>query len=361
MSIFQRARAFATCHERPLSVLSMAVGFFLDNTLLWRADLSPAILLLYSYLAASGIFILAMHLAEEGVWRGKSAALLRPWLPIALQFVSGATFSAFFVFYSRSTSILFIWPFLAMLLAIFAGMEIFHTYHDRLAFQNVVYFLALFLFSIYAVPLAVGRIGADVFLLSGAVAVLAFSVFLALLVVTGRRRFAVNAKKIFIGAGGVLILMNTFYFTHLLPPLPLSLRDIGVYHSIVKTNDGYAVSGEEESWLSAFLGRSIAHILPGEPAYVFSSVFTPVAIKTDIVHRWERWDTLQNKWILNNVVEFPVLGGRDGGYRGFSEISSIPAGLWRVSVETPDGRLIGRVEFTVDYVSEEPPLVNQVL
>lgn len=361
MNAFQKVQRFIVRYERHLSVLSMVGGFILDNLALERADLPFETYLLYSYLALSGVFILAIHLAEEGVWKGKLASYSRPWLPLALQFISGSMFSAFLVFYSRSASLLSSWPFLAVLFAVFAGTEIFKRYQDRLAFQSAILFFGIFSFAIYSVPLWMGRIGSDVFLLSGAAALAVFSIFFALLFATGPRRLKAATKKILASVLGVLAVVNIFYFTHLLPPLPLALRDIGVYHSVTRIGGGYAVQGEEESWLSAFLGESDVRIRPGEPVYVFSSVFTPVAVKTNIVHRWERFDTIQNRWVLNSIIAFPASGGRDGGYRGYSEVGSIPPGQWRVSVETPDGRLIGRVAFTVSYVSAEPALTESVL
>ena len=41
------------------------------------------------------------------------------------------------------------------------------------------------------------------------------------------------------------------------------------------------------------------------------------------------------------------MGGRDGGYRGYSVKGNPQAGDWRVDIETIDGRLVGRIRFTV--------------
>ena len=45
-----------------------------------------------------------------------------------------------------------------------------------------------------------------------------------------------------------------------------------------------------------------------------------------------------------------AIGGRDGGYRGYSIKNDVTAGKWRVNVKTGDGKLIGRVGFTVEDV-----------
>jgi hypothetical protein len=42
-----------------------------------------------------------------------------------------------------------------------------------------------------------------------------------------------------------------------------------------------------------------------------------------------------------------VTGGRVGGYRGNATKGNYTAGDWRISVETTDGREIGRLPFSI--------------
>jgi len=46
-------------------------------------------------------------------------------------------------------------------------------------------------------------------------------------------------------------------------------------------------------------------------------------------------------------VKFPIVGGREGGYRAYSVKSQPASGRWRVDIETAEGQLIGRVPFSV--------------
>ncbi|MNT64341.1 hypothetical protein D3C72_2022330 [compost metagenome] len=50
-----------------------------------------------------------------------------------------------------------------------------------------------------------------------------------------------------------------------------------------------------------------------------------------------------------------ITGGRKNGYRGFSTKANYTAGEWRISVETTDGREIGRIYFEVIKVAEPNP------
>lgn len=361
MTTWAHIREFVIRYERHFSVAAMVGGFIADNLGLHRADLPFDTGLLYFYIASAGLLILTVHLIEEGIWRRRWTVSARPWLLLALQVIFGSTMSAFLVFYSHEASFSASWPVLLVLFAIFAGTEIFKHYQDRLGYQYALYFFSVFSFAVYTVPVFVGTIGTGIFLLAGALATAAFVFFALLLYATGRQRFRKAAPRVFASAAFVLILMNVLYFTHLLPPLPLALKNIGIFHSIEHTTAGYVTEGEPPSLFEELFGLDTVHIRAGETVFVGSSVFTPLALKTNIVHRWERWDTTKNAWVTNTIITFPIIGGNDGGYRGYSDIPGIPAGEWRVSVETPDGAVIGRVTFMVVYVSAEPPLVQGVL
>jgi len=49
-------------------------------------------------------------------------------------------------------------------------------------------------------------------------------------------------------------------------------------------------------------------------------------------------------------------GGVDRGYRTFSLLENVTAGKWRVNVKTPEGQIIGRMDFNVTIVSSTPAL-----
>ena len=80
---------------------------------------------------------------------------------------------------------------------------------------------------------------------------------------------------------------------------------------------------------------------------VYSAVFAPIQLKTNVVHKWRHYDETARTWRTKSTVRFPIVGGREGGYRGYSIKSSRRSGRWRVDIETPDGLLIGRVPFSV--------------
>jgi hypothetical protein len=116
------------------------------------------------------------------------------------------------------------------------------------------------------------------------------------------------------------MVFSGLYFLNIIPPVPLSLRDIGMYHSIEKVTDGdYKASFEKPAWYEFPRGtKKTLTLTRGNSAYCFSSVFAPVRLETGINHVWEYYDERAGEWLSSSVISFPIMGGRDNGYRGYS-------------------------------------------
>ncbi|HUY05234.1 MAG TPA: DUF2914 domain-containing protein [Candidatus Paceibacterota bacterium] len=342
-------------YERHLSALAMIAGFISDNLLFKRVDLIQTQVLFAVYTAACFIAIPLLHALQTRASRGAPAPRWRVVLPFVAQFALGGFWSGFVIFYGRSADLGASWPFILFLFAILVANEYFHHYHDRLVFTSVLFFFALYSYAIFEVPLFTGTIGTGTFLLSGLVAVGVFALFTVLLRVVARERFLMDVWRIRAGALVVLALMNLFYFTNVLPPLPLSAPAAGIYHAVWRVPGAYLALSESEPWPVRYFGLSpTLHVALGESLSAYSSVFAPTALTTTIVHRWEWYDPAAKQWVEKAVIAYPIAGGRDGGYRGYSTVLMSAAGQWRVDIETIDGRLISRLPFTVEQVAVAP-------
>ncbi|MEK7090037.1 MAG: DUF2914 domain-containing protein, partial [Patescibacteria group bacterium] len=271
-------------------------------------------------------------------------------------------FSGFFVFYSRSASLSASWPFLAFLLLLLIGNEFFRSRYSRFTFQISIFYIALFSYSIFIVPIITGKIGADIFIASGLVSLTAIVLILltikAILPIQARQNWTLLLMTI----PAIYITFNLLYFTNIIPPIPLSLKEIGVYHSVVKTADGnYAVRYEPQP-LGTFLDFPSSKInrYGDEPIYVFASVFAPTKINTEIFHRWEYFDKAKDEWVTVSRLSYSITGGRDGGYRGWTRKQNASPGKWRVSVETERGQIIGRIKFKVVDVDTPPKILTKI-
>jgi hypothetical protein len=158
---------------------------------------------------------------------------------------------------------------------------------------------------------------------------------------------------------GITALVNAFYFAKILPPLPLVLSDAGIYHSIQRAGRDYQVTTEDEPprWRALFGTFAVEHIQPNDKLYLYSAIFAPFRLSTNIVHRWEWRDPKNGNWVPQQTVRFTIHGGREDGYRAYSSKSAPRPGQWRVNIATVDGRAIGRVRFSVE-TQAVPPAVS---
>ena len=86
----------------------------------------------------------------------------------------------------------------------------------------------------------------------------------------------------------------------------------------------------------------------------------PTSLSAPIFHTWERYDSQAGKWLTMSRISFPINGGRDEGYRGFT-VSKVSPGKWRCDVETSSGALIGRISFNVVESPSTPILSTKDL
>lgn len=350
-------------YERYISPLSLVAGFLMDNLiLLRRVDLwtSNALLLFYLFLAAFGIVLL--NGVEAGRFKNEWLLKFAPILPVVEQFAFGGLFSGFVSLYSRSAAFYGTWLFVALLACLLIGNERFRKMYLRFSFQIAVYFTALYLFLIFFLPVVFHTLGDLLFLMSGIIAVGGAA---ALLLILSHVTPDVEKKERTRSARSIAIIwivVTTLYFTNLIPPLPLALKDAGVYHSVTRLSDGtYGLVGEPRTWYQSFFPfPATFHKKPGETVYVFTAVFAPSGLSTPITYLWQHYDESTHNWENKSTFNLTINGGRDGGYRGYSLKSNPAEGRWRVSVLTQNGLVIGRISFDVVESTSSPALVAAV-
>lgn len=361
-TMLQELFQWVKVRERHLSALAMLAGFITDSFFFERVDLWQTHAVFLLYIAVCFVSIPLLHWIEVRASRGMRAPRWRTLLPLATQFALGGLWSGFVIFYGRSAVLGSSWLFLLFLILIFLGSEYFHEYHSRLVFTSTLFFFALYSYAIFAVPVYTGSVGTLTFLESGVAAIAVFALFTVLLRVLAQERFLSDIRHIRIGAAIVFIVMNVFYFTNILPPLPLSTSAAGIYQSVWRVPGAYMATREGDSWLVRYLGFSpTLHVMPGSSVSAYSAVFAPTKVVTTVVHRWRWQDPDSKEWVLKSTIPYQIVGGRDGGYRGYSTVPLSASGRWRVDVETADGRLIARLPFKVEHVASAPLLETVLL
>jgi hypothetical protein len=349
------AVGWVRAHERHLSALFMAGGFVFDNFAFGRIDHPATQAVFIVYLLMAGIAIAAQHGLESRPEERRPSPRVRNILMFVTQFALGALLSGFCVFYIRSASLFASWPFLIFMAGVFIGQEAFRHYHSRLVFTVLLLFLSVYSYAIMLVPMVTGRIGQIPFLLSGAVALLIFIPYMRALARLGHERYRGARLQIAAGMAVIGLLINAFYFLKVFPPLPLVLTDTGVYHSVRKVGADYHVQAEDEpaAWRALFGTNPVLHIQPRGRLFVYSPVFAPQGLETQVVHDWQ-WLDARGAWVSLSRTVMALSGGREGGYRLYSYKTALRPGQWRVNILSADDRTIGRVRFAVETQAVPP-------
>jgi len=337
-------------NERRLSAGALFAGFLFDAITLQRIDLLYENMVFIIHLSVVGISIFLIHFLEPKSFNWNLAERVKTLLPVLVQFSFGALFSGFFIFYSRSASIIDSWPFVLVLLVLLVGNETFRERYKRLPFQVGIYFIAIFSYLIFLIPVLINKISAWVFVLSGFLSVLVTLLFLYTLSKLIPEKIRDNKRALTKAVLGIFISINILYFTNLIPPIPLALKVGEVSNRIERVDGKYRLYTVNKPLYKFLDFRNPITIQRGKPIYFFSSVFAPADLNTGIVHVWQYFDKGKGEWVTESKIAFSISGGREEGYRGYTIKENIREGKWRVSVENNRGQVLGRTSFKVKLV-----------
>jgi hypothetical protein len=343
--------------ERPISSISLFGGFAFDIITLKRVDFFWENIWIVAHLVIVGLCIILINLQSPEEMDEKDVTRAHFWYINILQFFFGGLLSTYLVFYFRSATLAVTWPFLFMLAIAFIANERLKKHYARISFQIGLFYLSILSFAVFIVPVFLGEVSTRVFIISGFLSLVTLWLFLRLMGFFTLERFRKSRYGLVMMVSLIFVGTNVLYFFRLIPPIPLSLKDAGVYHLIAPNGEGdYVAEAEDKSWTSYFALHDTIHIVSGSPVYVYSAVFSPGSFHFDVVHQWQYFDVNRYQWVDADRTELPVVGGREGGYRTFSVKEQIAPGQWRVNIETVAGHVIGRLRFDVEEVSAMPKI-----
>lgn len=359
---YRLARRFVHRNEHVVPPLLFFGGVTWDTLTLQHVGALADNLILGLYVAALGGFVVLAILDRSGRPLPDPLKKLGTWAPSAIQFLAGGLFSAYVIYTTRSASFSSDSLFLLVLVAVLVANEIIWSRNWSPHILIGVYFLAVFCYFIFLLPALVGSMGFGIFLVSGFISVeLVFGLVLYL-----DTREVFESTRSFAGALGIifglLALVVFFYANHWIPPVPLALRDGGVYHDVQRENQAFVLKYENPPWYRPWTDdESPFYYAPGDTVYCFAAVFAPTAIETDIYHRWQYYDPRRAQWVETDRIGYELVGGRRNGYRGVTYKTHVRPGEWRVTVETADRRPIGRIRFDIapSDTTREPTYVTR--
>ncbi len=325
-------------------------GFLTDILLLNRIDdvFDNAVLLFHATVATVSLVSLYASLAERFGERW-SPRILR-LASIMMQYSFGGLFSGMLIFYGRSGDIAASWPFLLCIAAAIAGNELIHDRGRRLVFNILAYFVGLFSYIVLVVPVFTGYMGPFVFLLSGCGALAIVYVLVGVLRKIIPRYMYLHTRQLVFVVTGTFVVLNGLYFMNIIPPIPLSLKELTIAHSVIRypQTGQYELKVEPIPWWNVYeKWRPTIHPSTGSVA-CYSSVFAPTKIKTEIFHQWDYYDDSTGDWVERFRISYPITGEASDGYRGYTTSQNFTNGLWRCSVKSARGQLLGHKTFVVE-------------
>jgi len=357
-SHFQRIKAWYLKYERWLMPVTLAVGFVADYVTFVNIQINTALVILFVYWVICALAITFVYTFDAGKMPEKYR-FLRLFAPLLIQFTFGGLLSNSFIFYWFSGSIWVSWPFVLAFVILMVSNDALRRHFLKPTVQLSVFYFATFSIFSVTLPFVFNSLNPWLFVLSGGTATLLIALFILALKLIAKNE-TVQIKNIVIAISVILAITNFFYFTNLIPPVPLAMREMGIYHSVIRSGSKYILTGEPESFWQKLIPGQTVHLTSGERTYVFSSIFAPKHLNTSIVHEWQYYDEGQSKWIIKEKLSFNLFGGRREGFRGYSLKTNLPLGNWRVFVKTPRGQTLGRIKFEVKRAETPMKLIEEV-
>jgi hypothetical protein len=287
----------------------------------------------------------------------------RKWLsdvsgPI-VHFMLGTLLNAYALFYFKSASgwsaALFVVVIAALLLV--NELPMFRRLGPVVLYA--LYSFCLTSYFAYLYPVLLGRMRWWMFLLAIATSMIP-------LLLLSRLHFRVTAsrwrvlRQALLPSFGAQALLVVLFLLGLLPPVPLSLLEIGIYHDVARDPSGsYLLSRQPTPWWKPWTrDDSDFQARTGDRVYCFFRVFAPARFEDQVRVRWSYRESGRG-WLPSDAVPIVVRGGRERGYAGYTYKQNWRPGEWRVAVETGDGREIGRHAFSVR--DDPDPLTDRAM
>jgi hypothetical protein len=357
-SSFHRLKLYYENHEHAFDIAAFVGGFLFDIAMLDRIDAWSTIVQQAVYLVLIGVILLQMFFAE-----GKAAPqldgmpVLKRWYyeyrTALVHFLLGTLLNLYTLFFFKSASLFVSFAFMIVLVLLMVANDSKRLKALGLSFKFALFSLCLLSFCASVVPVFVGSIGLFVFLLSMLAGCLPLAVINRRIHIHAPERVQQARRQILTPFGLVLIGFLSLYVFRLIPPVPLSIPFIGVYHNVERSDDTFRLSNERPFWEIWHHGDQNFRAQPGDRIFVYFRIFSPTRFSDQVLMRWFLKDNAGN-WKLQDSIPIKILGGREQGFRGYGMKSNYQPGDWKLQVETTDEREIGRIYFEVSAVPPAP-------
>lgn len=356
-SIYQRLQS-----NPYVPVLFFIGGFIFDILLLDRIDGLLQFVQVIAYTLILSILVRFAVLERGQVWTPKGfIAKYWKYNEFLIHFLLGALLNLYSIFYFKSASFLSS----ILFIGIIAGLLLINEFLRVERFQHLIifilYYVCIVSFWIAFVPIVLGFVGFVPFLLGLVLAGAMIWLFDASLIHNKQpvqSKLSVRRFNFRVGSSVILFFL-IFYALQLIPPVPLSINYMGIFHDIKKVNGEYQLTHYRPNWRLWENGDQNFKARAGDKIVAYVEIFAPSRFKDEIKFRW----LLKTKsgWQPQDLIPITIVGGRDQGFRGYTIKQNYQPGDYRVSVVTTDDREVGRINITITTDQDILPRESQVL
>lgn len=343
---------FRKRNESKLDIIFFICGFIFDA---WMVSYPDELIVIFQQ--AFYLFLIALLIHYELLfrlekWRPSNFSLkIWPYQNFALHFCLGTLLNVYSLFYIKSASLFSSVIFLfLMIVMIFMNELPFIKKSKKINLKVGLYSICLFSFFSIVYPLIFGFIGIIPFCFS-IVSTLAILLLQLRLLRNNVTEPGVLFHAIFAPVATIMIIFGGFYFLGLIPPVPLSVKDQGIYHNLEKRDSHFYLSAEENEYNFWNFGQPTFHAEPDDKIYFYSQIYSPARISDKMIVHWFKKDNVGN-WESMDHVPVSIKGGREEGYRVYTLKSNFEAGDWKIVVETSSGAEISRLYFDIVKVEK---------
>ena len=355
---FHQIREYYDKNEHRLAITFFVGGFFFDLITLDRIDSVVTVGQQVAYLSLILLVMMQMFFEEtRPPFTTDKMFVLKRWYydyrTAMIHFFFGNLLNLYTIFFFKSSSLLVSFFFMIFMVLLLVANESQKFKTLGLTFKFGLLSLCFLCFFAYIVPTFLGQMGLLVFLFSMLIGCLPL-VGVGWWIQTYRTAVFDKAKsQILVPLGIVLCSFLGLYYLKLIPPVPLSIPFIGVYHSVERVPEGFKLAHERPWWKFWHNGDQFFLAQSSDKIFVFFRVFSPARFADQVLVRWY-WHDNRLGWVLQDSIPIKIHGGREDGFRGYGAKGNYQPGSWKVQVETVDEREIGRVYFELDIAPAGP-------
>ncbi len=351
----QKLKDFHHKHEKLLEILFFIGGFTFDAIMVSEIDDLFGLAQQAVYLLIIATLLHHEILFRLHKWRPTEGLSDRLWSyrNLLLHFLLGTLLNIYSLFYIKSASLINSIIFLILMTALVIGNELPLVKKAKVSFKIGLFSICLFSYFSILYPLILGFVGWVPFGLAAATLLGFFYLQIRFL----KKRLPDDKtlfQAILLPGVSVLVIFTLFYFLGWIPPVPLSVKEQGVYHNVEKKDGKYFLSTEKEWW--KFWQNSDQEFMarPEDKIYFYAQIYSPARFSDRIFIQWLFKDPVRG-WQKTDHIPLQILGGRKEGFRGFATKTNYQPGQWRIQVETSMGHEISRMNFEIiSDASQEP-------